>query len=167
MKLSDLALGVLFVLLGGAVLLVASQMKVSPHFQYGAGFFPTILGGLLTLAGLWLAASDLRAAAARRGIARLVALAPWCRDRARLMNLAAVITALIGFVLLIEPLGFVVSSLVLLALLGYRFSGRPLLSALSAAGVVLFLYLFFQQLMGVPLPEGFLASRMEVALWTC
>lgn len=157
MKLSDLSWGILCLALGLGVLGVASGMEKSPYFQYGPGFYPSIIGALLVLCGLALAVKGLAAARAERAPLWLE-LCAWCREPARWINLALVTGGLLGFLLLVEPLGFLPAGLLLIAVLALRFTGRPLLALTSAAGVVAFLYVFFQQVMGVPLPQGLLAN---------
>ena len=44
--------GVLFLLLGGAAVLLASRYPFGSTFKMGPGYFPTVLGALLALVGL-------------------------------------------------------------------------------------------------------------------
>lgn len=154
MKFSDIALGVLFTVLGLGVLFSGQQMKVSPFFQYGAGFFPSIIGSLLALCGVILLVKGVRLAGA--GGFWLMQAGPWLRDRERVINIVLVPSLVALFVAVIETLGFVVSSILLVGILCQRFSGRPLLSWGTAVLATLFLYVFFQQVMSVQLPMGVL-----------
>ncbi|WP_181296353.1 tripartite tricarboxylate transporter TctB family protein [Pseudomonas sp. Q2-TVG4-2] len=157
MKLSDLTWGILCLALGLGVLVVAGGMEASPYFQYGAGFYPSIIGTMLMLVGLVLASKG--AAAARAGRAPLwLGLCDWCRVPGHWLSLGLVVGGMVAFLLLVEPLGFLLTGWLLVAGLGARFTGRPLRAMVCAAGVVAFLYLFFQQVMGVPLPQGLLAN---------
>lgn len=156
MKLTDLTWGVLCLTLGIGVLVIASSMEVSPYFQYGAGFYPSIIGAMLALVGLVLAGKGMTAA--RGGDNPIwLELCDWCRAPSHWVNLGLVVGGLVFFLLLVESLGFLATGLPLLAVLGARFTGRPVLACASAVGVVAFLYVFFQQIMGVPLPQGLLA----------
>lgn len=157
MKLSDLTWGILCLALGLGVLVIASGMEASPYFQYGAGFYPSIIGTMLMLVGLVLAGKGV--AAARAGRAPLwLGLCDWCREPGHWLSLGLVVGGLVAFLLLVEPLGFPLTGWLLVAGLGARFTGRPVRAMVCAVGVVAFLYVFFQQVMGVPLPQGLLAN---------
>lgn len=85
-------------------------------------------------------------------------LAVWPRHQARwagpdgLARQAAALGVLIGYALLLEPLGFVPSSFLALLCLSLLMGARPtqglLLAGLAAPG----LFLLFDRLMGLPLP---------------
>ncbi|MGE8360658.1 tripartite tricarboxylate transporter TctB family protein [Pseudomonas sp.] len=156
MKFSDIALGVFFTALGLGVLFSGQQMKVSPFFQYGAGFFPSIIGSLLALCGVILLVKGVRTA----GVSGfwLLQAGPWLRDRERLVNILLVPVLIVAFIALIETLGFIVSAILLVGILCQRFSGRPLVSWVTAVLATLFLYVFFQQVMSVQLPMGVLTD---------
>jgi len=49
MKLTDLTWGILCLALGLGVFTIANGMEKSPYFQYGAGFYPSIIGAMLLL----------------------------------------------------------------------------------------------------------------------
>lgn len=161
MKFSDITLGVLFTLLGLGVLLHGQQMKTSPFFQYGAGFFPSIIGSLLAVCGVILLIKGVRLARSQDGGGFWLAQAgPWLRDRERLINILLVPLLVVAFIAVIESVGFLICGVVLIGVLCQRFSGRPLLSWGTAVMVTLFLYLFFQQVMSVQLPMGFLTDYL-------
>ena len=157
MKLSDLTWGILCLALGLGVFMIANGMEKSPYFQYGAGFYPSIIGAMLMLVGLVLASKGIAAARAGRD-SLWFSLCDWCRSPGHWLNLGLVLGGLLAFLALVEPLGFLPTGWLLLAALGARFTGRPWLAMASAAVVIGFLYLFFQQVMGVPLPQGLLAN---------
>ena len=79
-------------------------------------------------------------------------------DRERVINVVLVPLLVVAFIAAIESVGFPLCSVSLVGLLCQRFSGRPLLSWVTAVLVTVFLYLFFQQLMSVQLPMGVLAN---------
>lgn len=160
MKFSDITLGVFFILLGLGVLVHGQQMKTSPFFQYGAGFFPSIIGSLLAACGAILLVKGIRLALARQGGLWLVQGGPWLRDRERLINILLVPLLMVAFIAAIETVGFPLCSVLLVGTLCQRFSGRALLSWVTAVLVTLFLYLFFQQVMSVQLPMGFLTDYL-------
>lgn len=158
MKFSDITLGVSFTLLGLAVLVHGQQMKTSPFFQYGAGFFPSIIGSLLAVCGVILLIKGIRLTLVQQGGFWLIQAGPWMRDRERVINFVLVPLLVVAFIAAIESVGFPLCSVLLVGLLCQRFSGRPLLSWVTAVLVTVFLYLFFQQLMSVQLPMGVLTD---------
>lgn len=59
------------------------------------------------------------------------------------------------YALLLEPLGFYVASILFMPLTMYLLGARkPLSIGLTSIGVLLFVYLVFGKLLGVPLPES-------------
>lgn len=59
------------------------------------------------------------------------------------------------YAILLEPLGFYLVSLVFLPVTMYMLGARKLLTiALTSGGVLLFVFLVFGKLLGVPLPES-------------
>lgn len=118
----DFFAGLLFVGIGGAAIAIARGYPMGSAMSMGPGYFPTILGGLLILVGLALA---LRALAARGDPVGAFAFRP----------LVLVHGAVVGFALLVRPMGLVAATLVLVVL--GRLGGRDV-----RAGEVALLFLF-------------------------
>jgi len=144
----DLVGGLLAAALGAAVVLHVQTFPELPDGQPGPALFPGIVGSLLVLFGLVLLvrgvlargtpATDPDAGITRQG--RLRAL--------------AVLGLVIGYILLAEVLGFVVTMGVLLFLLMWLLGTRPLVAVLATAATTGFIFLVFEELLLVPLPEG-------------
>ena len=86
------------------------------------------------------------------------------RDEKKKLNLAtaparfwALLTVMFGYSMLLEPLGFYLASALFMPstmfILGTR---NKLHIILTSGGVLLFVYLVFAKLLGVPLPESYL-----------
>ena len=57
----DTLAGAVFVLFGALALVVARRYEAGTLLDMGPGYFPRVLGALLVLLGLWIAARGLRA----------------------------------------------------------------------------------------------------------
>ncbi|MHA6621571.1 tripartite tricarboxylate transporter TctB family protein [Pseudonocardia sp. DLS-67] len=146
----DLVGGLLAAALGAAVVLHVRTFPDLPDGQPGPALFPGIVGGLLVLFGLLLVvravlargtpAADPDAGVTGRG---------WLRA-------LAVLGLVVWYLLLAETLGFVLTMGVLLFLLMWLLGARLLVAVLAAAVTTGFIFLVFEELLLVPLPEGFL-----------
>jgi uncharacterized membrane protein len=56
----DVWAGVMFIATGGGAMLVARQYPLGSALRMGPGFFPTLLGGILVLFGIYVMARGLR-----------------------------------------------------------------------------------------------------------
>ena len=91
----DFWAGAMLVTIGVATLLIARNYAFGTTLRMGPGYFPTVLGGLLVLMGLYLAVSGLR-----RGSERFAAAWP-------LRALVVLPLAFIAFGILITWAGFI------------------------------------------------------------
>jgi putative tricarboxylic transport membrane protein len=119
--------GVFFAVVGAAAALFARRYNFGTAARMGPGFFPTMLGGLLTLLGVALALRSLRLDGEGE---RILPLA-W-------RPVAAVLGSVVLFAVLLRPLGMVLSSLLLVvfsSLGGRDFRSREVVvSALLLTG---------------------------------
>lgn len=129
----DFHAGLLFVLLGLVAVGVARTYAMGTAARMGPRYFPTILGGLLVVLGVVVAARALRL--------RGEAIGRW-----RLRPLALVLGAVLAFAALVQPLGLVLATLAVVVV-GRLAGPRPrplevgLLSlALTALAVGLFVW---------------------------
>jgi len=150
MRINDAVLGVLLFGLGLVIVWHASAFPESRTTDYGPGFFPMLLGGLLAAAALPLIVGGLR----ERGA--LVVLADWWRRPRRLLDVLAVPAAGFGYVLLVDRLGFTLTGLLLCGGLLALYRVRPIIAAPMAVMVALILVYTFSMLLRVPLPRGVL-----------
>lgn len=107
--------GILFVAIGLGAVVQASAYEFGTATEMGPGFFPAMVGGLLSLLGLL---------AIRRGVAadEPVAMGAW-----PLLPLARVLAGVVAFALLIRPFGLApaLTALILLAC-SQRLRAHPL-----------------------------------------
>jgi putative tricarboxylic transport membrane protein len=139
---SDFWCGILFIAVGIAFVVLAHGYRIGTPARMGPGFFPIVLGGILAVLGLSLAIPAL----IRDGepLPRLglgLGLRP----------LLTVLVAIVVFALLLQPLGFVVSAVVLILISGFA---DPELRRVESVGLALLLTAFsvliFVVLLGLP-----------------
>ncbi|HSR10385.1 MAG TPA: tripartite tricarboxylate transporter TctB family protein [Thermodesulfobacteriota bacterium] len=143
----------IFLLLGIAYLAAGIRLPFGTSLRPGAGLFPLVIGISLTTLSAIILVSALRK---REESSNDQEPFPQGEDRRRV---AAVAVTLILFVILVKPLGYVVSSALLMAatfrLLGLRSWGKIIpVSILTAA----LSYYFFESILGMALPHGIFFS---------
>jgi hypothetical protein len=135
----DFWCGVIFLVIGVAVMVLAREYRFGTAARMGPGFFPTLLGGLLAALGLGIALPALL----RDGEAF-----PRLHMRPMLMLLVSIVI----FGLLLEPLGFILASIALLLVGGIA---DPDLKPLESLGLALLITAFsvvvFVLVLGLPL----------------
>jgi hypothetical protein len=138
----DVAAGLLFALIGATFLILSTTgLKIGSAFRMGPGFFPAVVGGLLAVLGVVIAAKGVLA-----GDVTGFGTVRW---RAVLL----LPLALISFGLAMRPLGLVVALLILCLMASFANVGMTLRRALliSSAMTVLCL-LIFRVGLGIELP---------------
>jgi len=147
-------IGVGFAGVGAIILFLSMQLPqplAATRIAYGPGFFPTILGVVITVSGLLMAILNSVEDADENEDAEIFS---W----SRFVKPAVVIGAALAYILLSDQLGFlVVAPVILISLL---MMGRvPLLQSLliGLIGPVI-IYILFAKLLLVPLPLGLLAT---------
>lgn len=139
--------GAAFLLLVGIPLAVTTPSNVR-NIVLSPTFWPTILVGLLALAGLGLVISA-RRAESPAGAPSLAAV------RGGLLRLGAMAGLMLAFVWLIPVLGMVwVSMLAFGAVAMLVHTRHPIAAAVSAVVIPLALYAFFAHVAGVSVPQG-------------
>lgn len=151
MRLSDRASGLLALALGLAVILSARTFPDAPGQDIGPGLFPSIVGVLLVVLG-----TGLMFGARRSGESGWLALDAWIDRVATRRSVIAVPAALAAWIALVYPLGFLLSSVLLLAGLMRTFGTRPRVILPVSIAVTLATHYAFYTLLRVPLPWGVL-----------
>jgi putative tricarboxylic transport membrane protein len=143
------------IILGIAVFYLSKTAKLAiwKGKTLGPGFFPLLLGialvalTLLLLIKATLAARDRFLSPAER----------FFPSRSGLLKLLYLIGALVAYVLALQPLGYLLSTLLFLFALFLAWDPkRPGLAVAVAVGTVLCSYVFFDLLLQVQLPKGLL-----------
>ncbi len=101
-KRKDFYAGLIFVFFGVLAMLVARSYPMGSASRMGPGYFPIILGGILAMLGLAISASGLLRVSGEM-------LEPWA-----LRPLLLVSGGVLAFGLLVEPLGLVLATLILI-----------------------------------------------------
>lgn len=100
----------------------------------------------------WLGAALVFAGAAAMALRPATSPAPAAPGS--LPRVAVVVVAFIAYALVLELLGFVVATTLLVVTLSSLFGGRPVRSLIAAGVFSGALYLLFANVLGVPLPVG-------------
>lgn len=155
MRLSDTALGGLVAVLGGVITVASLQLPGVPGQAYGAGFFPAIVGVTLALAGVALAATGLR-----RRDQKLLVLPAWLGSPWAVINVLILAASIVLFAVFGDVIGFIPFAIAILWLVQVRLD-TPMLRALVVAVIgAIALYLLFDWLLRVPLPDGVLEGLL-------
>ena len=152
MRFNDAIIGIALLVFGSAVVIYSQGFPGLPGQNYGPAFFPTILGVALGGCGVLLVVQGILK---RREMA-LVALGDWASSSRHRANFVIVIVALLFYVLVSKPLGFIPTSLLITTVLMVRFGVRPLPAVFMAAASTLVIHTAFYKLLLVPLPWGIL-----------
>jgi putative tricarboxylic transport membrane protein len=151
-RFGDSVAGAFTTLVGLVALLMALRFPDATGQPVGPGMFPALVGASLVALGLTLFLESRR----RGTAAHVLADDPTPRSPRAAFRIGLVISALAGYALIVEPLGFHLTSVVFLAILIRGFGASPWRTALLAAGVPVLLHHVFYTLLRVPLPWGVL-----------
>jgi putative tricarboxylic transport membrane protein len=160
MKVNDIITGGAFALLGAFMLVYARELQPPRHLQYGAGFFPTLIGSGLMLVGAGIAWGGVRASAGGRMLQLPDASAPgsWLR-------FAAIPIAILFYLVAADTLGFLLTATVILTFL-FAAAGVRLRAGLPISVVVSLVFTaFFASLLHMPLPWGPLRDISGWLIW--
>jgi len=150
MKFNDVIVGAAFAALAALLIALAQGFHIPPGQRFGPAFFPTITASVMGLAGIALAVRGW----VNRRAHRWIELDPWFADRRLALQGASIFLSLIAYLLLSEPLGFlVVAPAILWGLIALLWR-RPLASLAIAVIASFLIHQFFVQLLLVPLPWG-------------
>ena len=154
MRLNDAVLGIAFMIAGAAVVLQAQTFPAVPGQPYGSAFFPRLIGFGLCLVGIILTVQGVRA----RHSVPWATWPAWARSHLSTARFASVPVALIAYILLVEPFGFIATSLILLTTMQLLLRVRPVRAVAAAVIVTALIEVVFGMLLRVPLPRGILES---------
>ena len=155
MRLNDAVFGLLLLVLGGTVLGVVQSFPKIPGQQVGPALFPGLIACGLCIGGLVLLVRGWRV----RASVPMVQMQDWVRSPRHALAFAVMLGSVVGYMLLADRLGFVLTASVLLAanFCALRVPlGRSVLIAVIAT---LLIHFAFYKLLRVPLPWGLLVNH--------
>lgn len=145
MKINDRLIGLLAIIGGIAIICGTFGFREIPGQQFGSGFFPRIVGGVVIFVGVVqiLIATP----------APLVQIGEELRSRDALLKLG-VPASVIFWLLTVNSLGFLLTTMIVALVLSVALGARVLPALVTAVGLSAMLYLIFGVLLRVPLPRG-------------
>ncbi len=156
MKLNDAVWGSLLLLFGVTLLVHVQSFPQIPGQHFGAALFPGLVAAGLCVCGVLLIVKGWVTHSREPQAAAWFVLDPWTRVPGRVVAFALVLAVNVGYILLVNVIGFVPLAIVYLALL-FRVFGVPAKWILPIAIVVtLVIHYAFYKLLRVPLPWGLL-----------
>lgn len=138
--------GSVVLLAGVAMFLGAQGFTPAAGLQFGAGFFPKIVSSGMALSGALIILGNIRHRQADRVVI----------DWRGLCRIALLVALIAGYGLVLDPLGFHISTIALLFVAAIYFGATWLASAILSVLATLILHLLFYTVMSVSLPWGVL-----------
>ena len=141
---------------GVAMLIDTSSIRVTATANaVGPRFFPYVVGGAATLVGLWLAVAVLRGDRAEPEQSEDVDVTQTTDWR----TLAGLAGTFVVYILVIEPVGYLLSTMFLFGASAYTLGARRPRSLVLATVLVPFVtFMIFTRLLGIFLPNGILQA---------
>lgn len=152
MKLNDAVFGLLLIVLGAAVLAGIQGYPKIPGQPVGPALFPGLVAAGLCVAGVLLVARGWRDRARQPWLA----WDDWVKSPRHVLALAAVLGAVVFYIVAAEALGFLPTAFAILLVLFLVLRVRPLPAVAVAAVAALLVHTAFYKLLKVPLPWGLL-----------
>jgi putative tricarboxylic transport membrane protein len=154
MKINDAVFGAVFLLLGVVVLVHVQAFPKIPGQPVGPALFPGLLSALLAVCGALLIVSGVR----NRAEQPWYETAEWMRSGRHFIAFAAIVGGVAAYVLLANPVGFLIVAPVLLFVWMSVLGVRPLPALAFSVLATLVIWYAFYKLLRVPLPWGILTG---------
>lgn len=151
MRFNDLVSGAILIAVALIVIVLTLNFPAFPGQNYGPAVFPRLLAGLLILCGLVMC---IRGFAAWRAGEPLAEVPSWAREPANIVSALLVLLAALAYIFLLDAVGFVPLTLVVLLVLFLWFKVRMPVAVVTALVAAFGINWFFASLMRVPLPRG-------------
>ena len=149
MKVYDWVSGLLCLVIGLAFVVGGVRMGLGPLDAPGSGFFPTMIGGILSALSLVLLA------ATALGKMRAMETQPFWKESNSWVKVSLVVSSLIFYMAFLEYLGYIATTIVFILFL-LKLVGKKnwWISLTMALLVSLGSYALFKMALGVYLPRG-------------
>jgi putative tricarboxylic transport membrane protein len=154
MKINDILSGLLLLVLAVCIGVNISGFPTIPGQNIGPAAFPGLLAFLLGLCAVLLIIKGWRAQSAERQ--PWLQAGAWMRSRLHARNFLVTVGCLLFYILASETLGFIVCSVVVLAVMFTALGVRGRWIAPLALGITLLIHTIFYKGLRVPLPWGFM-----------
>ena len=151
MKLRDSLSGLLFLIVGVAVVLYTRTFPPMPGQSVGPSLFPMLAGIGLASVGAVLLVSDLR-----QGAGPWLQPGEWVAKPRMALNFGLVVGDLVFYAVVVHTLGFFIAASIFLTVLFAGFRVTPKWILPLALVVTLTIHYAFYTLLRVPLPWGLL-----------
>jgi putative tricarboxylic transport membrane protein len=141
---------------GIAMLLDTRSIRVTAVANaVGPRFFPYVVGGAATLVGLWLVVAVLRGDRAEPEESEDIDV----DQKTDWRTLAGLSAAFVVYIAIIEPVGYLLSTMVLFGASAYTLGARTPRSLILLTVLVPFVtFMLFTRLLGIYLPNGILQA---------
>ena len=156
MKLNDAVWGVLFALLGAAILWHVQGFPRIPGQNVGPGLFPGVLAVAMLVCGAILIATGLKARRSAGATLRWAVAPEWLRSRRHVLAFAVLVASNVFYLLVVDRLGFLLTAFVYLVALMWVLRVRLAVAVPVAFIMALAIHYAFYKLLRVPLPWGVL-----------
>lgn len=154
MKTADIFGGIIGILIGLGAIWEGSKMPTDVVMKIGPSFFPNILGGLLILFSAILIVNALRGRS--KGRVEPFRLADKGTERGLVTLVAGIV-----FCVVLEPLGFIPTSIIFLTFMMIVMGKRNVLVvAVTPALITGAVWLVFEKVLSLSLPAGVLADYL-------
>lgn len=157
MRVHDALSGALLALLAIAVLFTVRQYPSIPGQDIGPAAFPAIIAILLLICSVILIWRGLRAERAP-----LIQVGAWMQSPRHVRNFLLVPAALLFYIWSADFLGFLLTGIIILAVLFYALNVQLRLILPVAVIMTLLIHTIFYKFLRVPLPWGLL---QDIVIW--
>lgn len=151
MRFNDLVSGAILIAAALLVIVLTLKFPEFPGQNYGPAVFPRLLAVLTILCGALLM---IRGYGAWRAGEALAEVPEWARDPANVISALLVLGAALAYIFILDAVGFVPLTIVVLLVLFLWFKVRVPVAVLTALVAAFGVNWFFASLMRVPLPRG-------------
>lgn len=152
MKFGDAVFGLLLLALGVTVIAVVSSYPTIAAQRVGPSLFPALIAIGLVVGGLILIGRGWRV----RATVPMARFEPWVHSPRHVAGALGVIGSVVFYIVVVDWLGFFLTSLIILVVL-FRLLGVALGRSILIAAIATFVIHFaFYKLLRVPLPWGLL-----------
>ena len=156
MRLNDAVWGAVLILLSAAILVHVQSFPTIPGQKVGPALFPGLIAACLAVCAVLLIFKGVAARSAGGERARWFALDDWTRSRPQVIAFVAVAAVNVGYIAVVDKVGFLITAAVYLAVLFVVFGARLRNAIAIALIVTIGIHYAFYKLLKVPLPWGVL-----------